>query len=38
MNDLCIHMEGVNKRYPHFVLDNINLELPHGSVLGFSGL
>ncbi len=37
MNDLCIHMEGVNKRYPHFVLDNINLELPHGSVLGFIG-
>lgn len=37
MNDLCIRMEGVSKRYPHFFLDSISLELPEGSVLGFIG-
>ena len=37
MNDLCIRMEGVNKRYPHFFLDNISLELREGEVLGFIG-
>jgi ABC-2 type transport system ATP-binding protein len=30
-------MEGVSKRYPHFFLDNINLELREGGVLGFVG-
>jgi ABC-2 type transport system ATP-binding protein len=37
MNDLCIRMDGVSKRYPHFFLDGISLELPEGSVLGFIG-
>ncbi|KAA6457238.1 ABC transporter ATP-binding protein [Acidobacteria bacterium AB60] len=37
MNQLCIRMEGVSKRYPHFSLDGINLELPEGRVLGFIG-
>ena len=37
MNDLCIRMEGVSKRYPHFFLDSMSLELPEGSVLGFIG-
>jgi ABC-2 type transport system ATP-binding protein len=37
MNDLCVCMEGVSKRYPHFLLDNISLELPEGSILGFVG-
>src|SRR5215469_17245998 len=37
MNDLCIRMEGVSKRYPHFFLDSINLELREGEVLGFIG-
>jgi ABC-2 type transport system ATP-binding protein len=37
MNDLCIHMEAVSKRYPHFFLDNMSLELSEGSVLGFIG-
>lgn len=37
MNDLSICLEGVSKRYPHFFLDNISLELPEGSVLGFIG-
>lgn len=37
MNDLCIRMEGVSKRYPHFSLNSISLELPEGRVLGFIG-
>lgn len=37
MNDLCIRMDGVSKRYPHFFLDDISLELPEGTVLGFIG-
>ncbi|HKF47532.1 MAG TPA: ABC transporter ATP-binding protein [Terracidiphilus sp.] len=37
MNDLCIRMEGVSKRYPHFLLDSICLELREGEVLGFIG-
>jgi len=37
MNDLCIRMEGVSKRYPHFFLDSMSLELPEGNVLGFIG-
>ncbi len=37
MNDLCIRMDGVSKRYPHFFLDGISLELSEGSVLGFIG-
>jgi ABC-2 type transport system ATP-binding protein len=37
MNDLSIQMEGVSKRYPHFFLDGISLELREGSVLGFIG-
>ena len=37
MNNLSIRMEGVSKRYPHFLLDNINLELREGRVLGFIG-
>ncbi len=37
MNDLCVHLEGVSKHYPHFQLDNISLDLPEGSILGFIG-
>ena len=37
MNDLCVRMEGVSKRYAHFLLDHISLELPEGSILGFIG-
>lgn len=37
MNDLCVRMHGVSKRYPHFFLDNVSLELPEGSILGFIG-
>jgi len=37
MNNLSIQMEGVSKRYPHFFMDSISLELREGSVLGFIG-
>ena len=37
MINLAVHFEAVSKRYPHFSLDNINLELPAGSILGFIG-
>ncbi len=37
MNNLSVRMEGVSKRYAHFLLDNISLELPEGSILGFIG-
>jgi len=37
MNDLSVHFEDVSKRYPHFTLDNINLELPTGTIMGFIG-
>ncbi len=34
---LAVRFEGVGKRYRHFALDNINLELPTGAVMGFVG-
>lgn len=37
MNELSVHMQAVSKRYPHFLLDNISLDLPEGSILGFIG-
>ncbi len=37
MSGLCIRMESVSKRYPHFFLDSLSLELSEGSVLGFIG-
>jgi ABC-2 type transport system ATP-binding protein len=37
MTDLSVHFEGVSKRYPHFTLDNINLSLPTGGIMGFIG-
>lgn len=37
MNNLSVRMEGVSKRYAHFLLDHISLELPEGSILGFIG-
>lgn len=37
MKDLTVQFEGVSKRYPHFTLDNIDLELPTGSIMGFIG-
>ncbi len=37
MKDLSVHFAGVSKKYPHFALENINLELPTGSIMGFIG-
>jgi len=37
MNDLSVQFDGVSKRYPHFSLENIHLELPTGSIMGFIG-
>jgi ABC-2 type transport system ATP-binding protein len=37
MNDLSVHFDGVSKRYPHFSLEDIHLELPAGSIMGFIG-
>ncbi len=37
MSDLSVHFEGVSKKYPHFTLENINFELPTGSIMGFIG-
>jgi ABC-2 type transport system ATP-binding protein len=37
MNELAVQFEGVSKVYPHFTLDNIDLSLPTGCVMGFIG-
>ncbi len=37
MTDLAARLEGVGKSYPHFILKDLNLELPTGSVTGFIG-
>ena len=37
MSEVCVRFQGVSKKYPHFLLDNISLELPEGSILGFIG-
>ena len=37
MSDISIRMEGVSKRYPHFLLDSISLQMREGEVLGFIG-
>jgi ABC-2 type transport system ATP-binding protein len=36
-SELAVHFEGVGKRYRHFALENISLELPTGSIMGFIG-
>src|SRR5438270_1150411 len=37
MSELAVHFEGVGKEYPHFILDDINLQLPAGGIMGFIG-
>jgi len=37
MMDLTVEFKGVGKHYPHFNLDNIDLVLPTGSIMGFIG-
>src|SRR5262245_17041699 len=37
MTDVAVQLEGVGKRYSHFALENISLEVPTGSLVGFIG-
>ena len=37
MTGLAVQFEGVRKVYPHFTLEDINLSLPTGGILGFIG-
>jgi ABC-2 type transport system ATP-binding protein len=37
MNELAVQLSGVSKSYQHFTLDNIDLKLPTGSIMGFIG-
>jgi ABC-2 type transport system ATP-binding protein len=37
MSALAVQFESVRKEYPHFTLDDVNLELPTGSIMGFIG-
>ncbi len=37
MSNISVHFEGVSKQYPHFTLDQIDLELPTGTIMGFIG-
>ena len=37
MSNLSVQFKGVSKKYPHFALENIDLELPTGSIMGFIG-
>jgi ABC-2 type transport system ATP-binding protein len=37
MNDLAIEMSGVRKNYPFFSLDNIDLKVPEGQIMGLIG-
>jgi ABC-2 type transport system ATP-binding protein len=37
MNELAVQLSGVTKTYPHFALNNIDLKLATGSIMGFIG-
>lgn len=37
MNDLAIDLKGVSKTYKYFSLDNIDLQVPRGQVMGLIG-
>ncbi len=37
MTDLAIDLRGVSKKYPYFLLDAINLQVPRGQVMGLIG-
>src|SRR5215472_13301416 len=37
MSDLAVSLEGVGKSYPHFALQDVDIRLPHGGILGFIG-
>jgi ABC-2 type transport system ATP-binding protein len=37
MNDLALKLDGVGKHYKFFDLDDVRLELPYGTIMGFIG-
>lgn len=37
MTDLAVQFAGVTKKYPHFTLQDVDLELVTGSIMGFVG-
>ena len=37
MTELAVRFDKVGKSYPHFTLDDIDLELPDGHIMGFIG-
>jgi ABC-2 type transport system ATP-binding protein len=37
ISDYAVEFRGVSKRYKHFALDNVDLELEPGSIMGFIG-
>ena len=37
MTDLAVQLQGVHKRYPHFALEDVSLDVPTGGILGFIG-
>jgi ABC-2 type transport system ATP-binding protein len=37
MTDLAVHLQGVHKRYAHFTLNDVSLDVPTGAILGFIG-
>jgi ABC-2 type transport system ATP-binding protein len=37
MTDIALHLDGVGKDYKFFSLNDIQLELPHGHIMGFIG-
>jgi ABC-2 type transport system ATP-binding protein len=37
MTETAVHLEGVSKKYPHFALEDIHLQLPAGGIMGFIG-
>ncbi len=37
MDELAVCLRGVSKRYPHFALDQVDLSVAQGSIMGFLG-
>src|SRR5262245_8888514 len=37
MKDLAVELKGVGKKYPFFTLDNIDLQIPQGQIMGLIG-
>jgi ABC-2 type transport system ATP-binding protein len=37
MTDFAVELSGVRKRYRYFSLDNIDLKLPRGQIMGLIG-